>query len=637
MAKGGPPELFSAPLENNTWQTPYGTRGMSTYGSGVATATVGTISNESGPEASGDYIVKFNITSSAAIGEYRAELWAIPPYFGDPILLAHAVGDTDGSKDMSFSGQFSWRYEHGDWIDPDFNYSTMEGAELQIKLKQDPNRANWRHTPIWDNVSVDWLPDFDTSGPELVEMLNDNEGGAVVATNSTVTYTVVFSEAMDATTVNPSDFGNQATADVTITSVTATADPAVFLVAVTPTDEGTLRLKIDESADLRDTAGNAMDLSGLIQDDVTFTVEAGTPILLPTDIVDDRGGSSMAENTLVTYTLTFSKDMNDATVGAADFGNAGTAPITIGAIAETSPGVFTVEVTPTGSGTLRFRLNPGVDIRAADGGVLNTSAAIVDDTTLVVDSDPPTLTEITDDTGGNPVAVGTLVTYDVFFSEDMNASTVDASDFGNAITSGSATFTIDSVAEASPGVIRLEITPTGAGQIQLQVNAGAVLEDVIGNALDTAVAILDDTVITVEGPISDPFFAWSDGAEFDADASGDGISNGLAWFLGASGPTVDALASLPEPVMEAGKLVLAFHCLKPDDRGDAVFKVQFSNDLGHAALWTTNEAEVPGMSGTVGNIVFDIEEAGELIYVEAKMDLGGGKMFGRLTGTEVAP
>jgi hypothetical protein len=98
-----------------------------------------------------------------------------------------------------------------------------------------------------------------------------------------------------------------------------------------------------------------------------------------------------------------------------------------------------------------------------------------------------------------------LVTYTVTFSEDMDASTVSADDFGNA---GSATFTIGTVAETTPGVFTVPVMPTDVGTLQLQVNAGADLKDLAGNALDTTMAIADDTTLTVNpdttAPTPDP-------------------------------------------------------------------------------------------------------------------------------------
>lgn len=113
------------------------------------------------------------------------------------------------------------------------------------------------------------------------------------------------------------------------------------------------------------------------------------------------------------------------------------------------------------------------------------------------DTTPPTLSgeDMIDDQSGGPVVAGTEVTYTVTFSEDMDDLTVDGSDFGNA---GSATFTIGAVTETSPGVFSVEITPTGAGSLQLEVLAGAVLDDAAGNPLDTASAIVAGGTITVQ-------------------------------------------------------------------------------------------------------------------------------------------
>ncbi len=101
-------------------------------------------------------------------------------------------------------------------------------------------------------------------------------------------------------------------------------------------------------------------------------------------IVDDRSGGPVAPNTLATYTVTFSKDMDANTVSAADFGNAGTSAIAIGMITETTPGVFTVPVTPTSTGTLQLKINAGAVLNDATGNAMDTTSAIIDDTTITV-------------------------------------------------------------------------------------------------------------------------------------------------------------------------------------------------------------------------------------------------------------
>ena len=76
--------------------------------------------------------------------------------------------------------------------------------------------------------------------------------------------------------------------------------------------------------------------------------------------------------------------MDAGTVGAADFGNAGTAAVTIGTVNETSPGVFTVQATPTSTGTLILRVNAGATLSDTSGNPLNTASAIADNTTIIV-------------------------------------------------------------------------------------------------------------------------------------------------------------------------------------------------------------------------------------------------------------
>lgn len=117
----------------------------------------------------------------------------------------------------------------------------------------------------------------------------------------------------------------------------------------------------------------------------TLTVsDAVAPTLAAADIVDDKNGSSVAFNTLVNYTLTFSEEMNPSTITAADFGNAGSAAVSIGTVRQISPNVFLVPVTPTTTGTLQLRINNGADVRDFVNIALNTNSAIADNTILTV-------------------------------------------------------------------------------------------------------------------------------------------------------------------------------------------------------------------------------------------------------------
>jgi len=627
-APGHPGYFRIANETGQAWSTPYGEQGISTYSNGVATKTLTYLDTEPGV-----YTLTFNISSSASIGEYKAELWVKHPFFPNDILVGSTIGDTDGSKDMSFTDSIVWT------LDPSY-----AGAELEVRLGQDPNRGNWRNTPVWDNVELDFTPDNDTSPPTLTDITDDRVGGSV-APGSPVTYTVRFSEDINASTISTADFYNQAGAPVTIDSVTETAPTSgVFTVQVTPTGGGTLRLGIQQTSVIEDIEGNELDTSFLldITDDTTIFVEGTLPILAPIDIADDKNGVPIAVNTLVTYTLNFSKDMDASTVAAADFGNAGTATVTIGSVPETSPtsGVFTVQVTPTTGGTLQFRVNASADLQDTDSNALDTGSAIEDDTTITVDNTAPTLASadiIDADNEGNPVAANTTVQFTVIFSEDIDASTVTTADFGNA---GSSTISISDISEPSAGVFTVDVTPTSVGTLQLRVNASAIITDALGNNLNTTSAILDDTTITVNGTISNPYETWSEGETFADDTNEDGISNGMAWALGAATVNTVAADLLPtyDYTTDPAYVICTFRRAdEANDHSDTTMIVQYGTTLASAG-WTTAVHDGSDVIITETNNHYSTSPGIDRVVVKLKRStLGaGGKLFARLL-VEQAP
>jgi autotransporter-associated beta strand protein len=113
---------------------------------------------------------------------------------------------------------------------------------------------------------------------------------------------------------------------------------------------------------------------------LTVTGDVVAPTLL--NMVDGRNGRPAPANSPISYTITFSEEMDIATVSAADFANAGTAPISIGAITQITPGVFTVLVTPTDAGTLRLEIPAGAIITDPAGNPVNTTSDILDNVTL---------------------------------------------------------------------------------------------------------------------------------------------------------------------------------------------------------------------------------------------------------------
>jgi hypothetical protein len=244
------------------------------------------------------------------------------------------------------------------------------------------------------------------------------------------------------------------------------------------------------------------------------------------------------------------------------------------------------------------------------------------------DMTPPTVTSIVDDKSGGPVTVNTLVTYTVTFDEDIDDASVTAADFDNE---GTAAITIGSIAETTPtsGIFTVQVTPTSAGTLKLRIKSDAIIEDNAGN--DLVVPVSDDTTITVQTQ----YQAWAGGAVFGADANGDGVSNGLAFLLGAANPSANALDLLPKVDETDGNLVLTFSIRNLANRGAASLNVEHSSDLGLTDAWEI--ALVPDTSSTVNDVIFSITPDGILNDVIATIPASkaaGGKLFGRVESNE---
>ncbi|MCH7229062.1 DUF6288 domain-containing protein, partial [Haloferula sp. A504] len=113
-------------------------------------------------------------------------------------------------------------------------------------------------------------------------------------------------------------------------------------------------------------------------------------------IVDNAGGGPVLVGQTVTYTLTFSEAIAPATLETGDFTNGGSAPVSINGVSTTGdPAVFEVAVSATGTGELTLEVVTGAVITDLAGNPLDTSSAISDDTTIIVDepvSGPASLT-----------------------------------------------------------------------------------------------------------------------------------------------------------------------------------------------------------------------------------------------------
>ncbi|MEY4243070.1 MAG: hypothetical protein RLZZ245_655 [Verrucomicrobiota bacterium] len=154
---------------------------------------------------------------------------------------------------------------------------------------------------------------------------------------------------------------------------------------------------------------------------------------------------------------------------------------------------------------------------------------------------------------------------------------------------------------------------------------------------DYRLQVLGGTQLRLVQISGSSYATWSGGAVFEADANGDGVSNGLAFLLGAPDKDADALGLLPTPSMSGGNLVLNFSMRNASSRGTATLSVQFSRDLGLSAPWKT--VLVPDATdGPIHGVTFNIVQGDPLHTVTAIISAteaaGGGKLFGRLVAAE---
>jgi hypothetical protein len=136
---------------------------------------------------------------------------------------------------------------------------------------------------------------------------------------------------------------------------------------------------------LRDSLGNI----GLPSAPVSVTTPGGVVAPTLTSIADNVSGGPILTSTGLTYTVTFDKAIHPATITPADFGNSGSAAITVASVTATgNPAVFQVAVNVSSPGTLKVAILAGAVITDLSGTPLNTTTALTDDTTITVNANP---------------------------------------------------------------------------------------------------------------------------------------------------------------------------------------------------------------------------------------------------------
>jgi hypothetical protein len=227
-------------------------------------------------------------------------------------------------------------------------------------------------------------------------------------------------------------------------------------------------------------------------------------------------------------------------------------------------------------------------------------------------------------------------------STDVINVTTGGSNVGNLIL-GNMTIKVTDAGVATPIAALDQLTvftyETGAQTVARSI--GTVTIDVSGlgagwggtpSLVDNGAGTIYITGLTFTPGGGSPYDTWATGGElFGDDANGDGVSNGLAFLLGAANPDANALGLLPTPTEDgSGGLVMTFSMLDSASRGTAALSVEHSGDLGITDAWVASL--VPDSTSSVSGVGYVVSGSGTLSVV-ATIPVGNaiaGKLFGRL-------
>ncbi len=160
------------------------------------------------------------------------------------------------------------------------------------------------------------------------------------------------------------------------------------------------------------------------------------------------------------------------------------------------------------------------------------SAQVSDDIVITVSS-PGALDHFAISTIASPQTVGTAITGITLTAQDASNNTV--SGFTGTVTFGGTAGITGTSANFIAGVLSgVSATPTVAGS-----NLSFTVTDGVSGKTGTA------TIAAIQTQ----YQSWSGGAVFNADANGDGISNGMAWVLGVADTAANA-GGLIKPVFD---------------------------------------------------------------------------------------
>ncbi len=506
-------------------------------------------------------------------------------------------------------------------------------------------------------LATEWNFIVDGSAP-TVASFGDDTFPLPVLTNASLTYTVTFDEPVIAGTVDITDFANVVGgALITVDSVTATGDPAVYDVAVsTLGSPGTLTLEIVMGAVITDLGGIPLDTTAAIPADNTITVNS--PMATAGSITNDFQGTIASQG-------------NTATSSEARFFNVSVNPANAGT------GWYGADLPGTGDDApvgWRKYTGPVVAYKflgnGGDGNVISTAGAGGDDDRITYTTEDTSfdafgqqqlrLWEDNDPgadlaTGAGAGASGFTTTNGNYGYRDWSGAvgTVDIS----GMASGSLHIYYGNYNGAPSVKVTMRDTDNVAADIVIN-DAHSIADGGNGDSANSAEYYLAEidfvtdgvydvieyewvanngrglgTVLTGPDVAGGVYATWADGSFLgtltDSTASldfdGGGLRTGVEWVVGGDPPDPSDDAGLTPTSTDDGTY-LVFTYIRTDAANDdpnTTIEVEYGNDL---TGWTT---AVNAVNGVIINVTPD--SPSDIVEVKIpKTEAVNGLLFARL-------
>jgi Bacterial Ig-like domain len=315
----------------------------------------------------------------------------------------------------------------------------------------------------------------DDSPPTVISTSPANGASGVSAT---APITVTFSEAMDATTINASNFTLRVTSTGAAVAGAVTYNAATHVATFTPNNAlAGVNYTATVSSNVKDVAGN---LAG-VDSSFSFTIDNVPPTVLSVSPVN--GTTNVAVNSSVN--ITFSEAMNATTINGTTItlkttttGTAVSGTVTYNAA--TKVATFTPSASLAfGTG---YTVTVTTGVKDAAGNAMASQFTSTFTSAPAPDTTPPNVTSVSPANGATSVAVTSPV--NITFSEAMDAATITAA--GNITVKTTATSTnVTGTVTYNAATNVATFTPSGSlgfgTGYTVTVTTG--VKDVAGNAM----------------------------------------------------------------------------------------------------------------------------------------------------------